>query len=84
MGMDVVANKVRSVRATVGYSLDSVRHARSHDDINVITLAAGVLSEEEAIQFTEAFLTTAFDGAERNVRRLEKIACIEESTTSTA
>ena len=39
MGMDVVANKVRGVRATVGYSKDAIHHARAHDDINVITLA---------------------------------------------
>lgn len=79
MGMDVVANKVRGVRATVGYSLESVVHARSHDDINVITLAADILSEEEAARFAGAFLSTAFDEAERNVRRLEKIARVEEA-----
>jgi ribose 5-phosphate isomerase B len=78
MGMDVVANKVRGVRATVGYSADSITHARSHDDINVLTLAADVLAPHDAEAFVELFLITPFGGDERNVRRLKKIAAIEE------
>jgi len=78
MGMDVVANKVRGVRATVGYSKDAIHHARAHDDINVITLASDVLSEEEVKSFVDTFLTTDLDEGERHQRRLEKVRVIEE------
>jgi len=78
MGMDVVANKVKGVRATVAYSLESTKHAREHDDVNVITLAADVLSFEEAKDISVAFLTTKLSTEERHHRRLEKIATIEE------
>ncbi|XKT74454.1 MAG: RpiB/LacA/LacB family sugar-phosphate isomerase [Patescibacteria group bacterium UBA2163] len=77
MGMDVVANKVRGVRATVGYSKESVHHARAHDDINVITLAADVLNESEVREYADVFLATERDPAERHQRRLDKITRIE-------
>ncbi len=77
MGMDVVANKVRGVRATVGYGADAITHARSHDDINVLTLAADILMPEEAEARIELFLMTPFGGEERNARRLKKITDIE-------
>lgn len=80
MGMDVAANKVRGVRATVGYSVDAARHARSHDDVNVLTLAADTDDAASAIAIADAFLSTAFDGAERNERRLAKIAALEAET----
>lgn len=78
MGMDVVANKVRGVRATVGYSQESVEHARAHDDINVITFAADVLTDAEAIAYTDTFLNTSLDPHERHRRRLDKVRAIEE------
>lgn len=77
MGMDVVANKVRSVRATVGYSKEAIHHARAHDDVNIITLAADVLSEEEVREYADIFLITERDPAERHQRRLDKITKIE-------
>lgn len=77
MGMDVVANKVRGVRATVGYSNEAVHHARAHDDVNVITFASDVLSDEEAKEFALTFLTTELDPAPRHQRRLEKVKHIE-------
>lgn len=78
MGMDVAANKVRGVRATVGYSADAITHARTHDDINTLALAADVLPPETAGAWVELFLMTPFGGEERNVRRLQKIAGIEQ------
>ncbi len=78
MGMDVVANKVRGVRATVGYSRESVMHARAHDDINVLAIAADEVSPSQASAFVNLFLATAFDNAERNRRRLAKVHAVEE------
>ncbi len=78
VGMDVVANKVRGVRATVGYSRESIMHARSHDDINVLALHADNLSDTQAMALVNLFLATPFDGAERNRRRAAKVAAVEE------
>ena len=77
MGMDVAANKVKGIRATVAYSQESVRHARTNDDINVITLAGDILDFNEAKVIVEVFLITEFSGEERHVRRLKKIEEVE-------
>lgn len=79
MGMDVVANKVRGVRATVGYSREAIVHARAHDDINVLTLAADELDHDTLARYIEAFLTTERDPDERHLRRLKKIQAIEDA-----
>lgn len=80
VGMDVVANKVRGVRATVGYRSDEVLHGRARDDINVLALPSDALSAEAAEALVEAFLMTPFGAQERDVRRQRKIAEIEENT----
>lgn len=78
MGMDVVANKVRGVRATVAYSREAAAHARTNDNINVITLAADVIGLEAAKEYVRIFLNTPFSGAKRHARRLQKIKNIED------
>ncbi len=78
MGMDIAANKIKGIRATVAYSKESAKHARTNDNVNVITLAGDVLNFGEAREIVDIFLTTEFSGEERHVRRLKKIEEIEE------
>lgn len=79
MGMDIVANKVKGVRATVVRSPEDARYARMHDDVNVATLAADDLDPDRAREVVDAFLSTAFSGEPRHARRLEKLRKIEEA-----
>lgn len=78
VGMDVAANKVRGVRATVAWSTDAAQHARSRDNANVLSLAADWTPPEMAREIVRVFLETEFGRAERDVRRLGKIAEVEE------
>ncbi len=78
MGMDVAANKVRGIRASVAWSVEAAAHARSHDDANVISIPADWTPPVLAAEIVRAFLETPFSGEERRVRRLEKIREIEE------
>ena len=78
MGMDVVANKVKGVRATVVRSKDDAVHAAGRDGVNVITLAADTISPDLAKEIVEAFLTTPLMPQEKYARRLHKIAIIED------
>lgn len=77
VGMDVVANKVRGVRATVGYKADEVVHGRARDDLNVLALSADMLSDADAQALVELFLMTPFGGEARDKRRQDKIAAAE-------
>ncbi|MDP3727031.1 MAG: RpiB/LacA/LacB family sugar-phosphate isomerase [bacterium] len=77
-GMDVVANKVRGVRAAIAWSRDAAQHARERDDANVVSLAADWTPPETVREIVLTFIGTDFGRAERDVRRLEKIAAVEE------
>lgn len=77
VGMNIVANKVQGVRATLATSVEIAAAARQDDDINVLVLGAQFTSDEEAREIVNAFLSTPFDTAERRVRRLDKITKYE-------
>lgn len=78
MGMDIVANKVKGIRAAIAYSKAAAMHGASNDGVNVITLAADTLDEGMAREIVDAFLSTLLGQEERFLRRLQKIATIEE------
>jgi len=78
MGMDIVANKVRGVRATIIRNTEEAQYARDHDDVNVITFAADKIDADTARTIATAFLDTPFSAEERHARRLEKLSVIED------
>ena len=77
VGMDIAANKVKGIRATVTWNEQSAEHARTHDDVNVISLPADWTSPQDAAEIVRTFLETKFSGEERHARRLQKIEEIE-------
>lgn len=76
-GACLVANKVRGVRATLGYSLAAARQGREHGNSNVLCLPGAALKPKEAAKIVDLWLKTEFSGAARHVRRLKKVEEIE-------
>lgn len=76
-GMEIVANKFRRVRATLGLSVDQVFDARHDDDVNLLCIASNFTNEFEAKRMLDVFIGTPFSKEERHARRLEKISEIE-------
>lgn len=76
-GAAIVANKVKDVRAVVARTKEEAKHAREHNDANVVALSSDVLTAEEARDIVSTFLTTSFSGEERHLRRLKKIMKFE-------
>jgi ribose 5-phosphate isomerase B len=76
-GMDMAANKHNGIRAALAFNEDVAKQSRSHEDSNVLVLAADWLSKDEAQKIVDIWLDTAFSGEERHQRRLEKIAMLE-------
>lgn len=74
-GEAMVANRFRHVRAAVynAPNLQVVRLSREHNDSNVLSIGAGMLSEEEAEEAVKVWLETPFTGEERHIRRIEKL-----------
>lgn len=77
-GVDMVANKIDGVRSALVFDALRARQAREHEDANVIALPADVLDEETAWEIVKTFLETPFSGEARHLRRLEKMAEVEE------
>jgi ribose 5-phosphate isomerase B len=73
VGMAMVANRYRGVRAANCAEVFSARYSRSHNDANVLTLGGRVLGVGLAWEIVNVWLATPFGGGERHVRRVAKI-----------
>lgn len=76
IGMSIAANKVAGVRAALAHDSVTARLAREHNDANVLTLGARLLTEELALEVVDDFLAAEFAGG-RHQRRIDKIAGLE-------
>ncbi len=72
----IVANKVKGIRAAVGFNEYAIRSSREHNNSNVLTLGARVFDIEILKSFITIWLNTAFEGG-RHQKRLDKISEIE-------
>ena len=77
IGSCIVANKVPGVRAALCYDRASARNSREHNDSNVLTLGARLLTETQAEDVLRTWLATAFSGG-RHQARVQKIIDIEQ------
>jgi deoxyribose-phosphate aldolase len=68
IGSAMAANKVPGVRAALCYDLSSARNSREHNDANVLTLGAGLVGPDLALQIVDLWLSTECS-AERHLRR---------------
>ncbi|WP_223644933.1 ribose 5-phosphate isomerase B [Corallococcus sp. EGB] len=76
IGMSIVANKHRGIRAALCTSEFEARMTRAHNDANVLCLGQRVVGAGVARGILEAFLSTAFEGG-RHEKRVQKIRDLE-------
>jgi len=77
IGMSIVANKVPGVRAALCADELTAQVSRSHNNANVLCLAADAVGEERVRRIVESWLETAFEAGGRHARRVFKIGLIE-------
>jgi ribose 5-phosphate isomerase B len=68
LGMCIVANRYRGVRAADCFSPHLAEMSRRHNDANVLCLAGRLLTADEAWAITDVWLDTPFEGG-RHERR---------------
>lgn len=73
IGMCIVANKFKGVRAALCHDDLTAEMSRRHNDANVLCLSADLLGDRLASRMVELWLSTPFEGG-RHARRLGKIA----------
>jgi len=72
----ITANKVKDIRAAVGYNEYAIRSSREHNNSNLLTLGARIFDVELLKSFIDLWLNTEFEGG-RHQKRLDKITEIE-------
>lgn len=73
-GEAMVANRIRGVRCALCWDLASARLSRQHNDANVLSLGARMISLETALAIVQTWLETPFEGG----RHARRIAMIDE------
>jgi ribose 5-phosphate isomerase B len=77
IGMSMVANKVRGIRAALCTSPELAEMSRRHNDANVLALGARFTDTALALRILDGWLSTPFEGG-RHQRRVDKIGTIGE------
>jgi ribose 5-phosphate isomerase B len=77
VGAAVAACKIAGIRAAICHDVYSAHQGVEHDDMNVLCLGSEVVGPSLAADLVRTFLGARFDGGERYVARLEKVAAME-------
>lgn len=77
IGMSIVANKIRGIRAAACSEPYSAIMSRRHNNANVLTVGGRVVGVGLALEIAKAFLQTEFEFGSRHEKRVEKIDAIE-------
>lgn len=77
LGMAMVANKFKGIRATPCCDEYSAEMSRSHNDSNCLTMGGRILPLDEALEIVRVWLETGFEGG-RHQERIDKILKVEE------
>jgi ribose 5-phosphate isomerase B len=77
IGSAMAANKVPGIRAALCYDKASANNSREHNDSNVLTLGARLLTQTQAEEVLRVWIATPFAGG-RHQARVQKIMDIEQ------
>ena len=70
--MAITLNKHQRIRAGLVWRKEIAELVKKHNNANVIVLPARFITNDEAVEFIETYLTTEFEGG-RHERRIAKI-----------
>ena len=71
-GEAIVVYQVKGIRCAVCWNEESARLAKEHNNANVISIGARMVSEQEGIRIVDTWLDAEFQ-AGRHLKRIEKI-----------
>ena len=75
-GMAIVANKFRGISCVNCYDEETAKHARMHNNANLLALGADYMTQNQAICILRMWLATEFEGG-RHQARVNMIKDIE-------
>jgi ribose 5-phosphate isomerase B len=77
VGAAVAACKLTGIRAAICHDSYSAHQGVEHDDMNLLCLGSEIVGPSLARELVDAFVNATFDGGERYVARLLKVAEME-------
>jgi RpiB/LacA/LacB family sugar-phosphate isomerase len=83
VGACVAANKLPGVRAAICHDSYSAHQGVEHDNMNVLVLGGRIVGQALAHDLVRAFLGAGYTAEERHVRRLAKVAALEQRYSRT-
>ena len=78
VGAAVCANKVPGIRAAIIHDHFSARQGVEDDHMNIICMGGRTVGPAVAWDLVQTFLAAEFSHAERHLRRLDKVASLEQ------
>src|SRR3989344_5682596 len=72
IGMSIMANRFRGIRAALCTNTYMAKMAVLHNDANIICIGARVIDEKTALSVVQTYLEETFEGG-RHVRRIIKL-----------
>ena len=79
VGAAVAACKLTGIRAAICHDTYSAHQGVEHDDMNVLCLGSEVVGPSLARELVDTFVNATFDGGDRYVARLLKVAEMERT-----
>ena len=79
IGISMAANKVKGVRAAVVNNAFGAEMTRRHNHANILCMGGRVITEEQAVEFTDIFLNTPEEDG-RHDKRVAMLTEIENGT----
>jgi len=76
IGMSIVANKVKGIRAAVCWNKETAALIAQHNNANIICLGARFATIDEICERIKIYLETKFE--ERHLKRINKISALEK------
>ena len=77
IGSSIAANKIKGIRCAHCADCLQAQLTREHNDANMMAIGAGFTGPNMAKEMVKVFLTTAFSGGERHVRRVNGVKALE-------
>ena len=77
VGASVAACKMTGIRASVCHDSYSAHQGVEHDDMNVLCLGSEIVGPSLVAELVTGFLNATFNGGDRYVARLVKVAAME-------
>lgn len=71
-GVCMTANKHKGIRAALAWNVEVARLARQHNNANILCLPSRFITESDAKEIVQGFLSAEFEGG-RHEKRVNKI-----------